>query len=124
MQVLTSLRRNPETERIEAFTAKGWRNHPAALMWKGYEASLAEYQRATCAEWTERGFVDTCAEKTANLLAVAGFDGAAVPPPWLGEERLHLSHRSNLVRKDPVFYAPLFPGVPSDLPYVWPAVAG
>ena len=35
-------------------------------------------------------------------------------------EEIHLSHQSNLVRKDREFYAPLFPGVPDDLPYIWP----
>ncbi|MGX1122677.1 hypothetical protein RKD37_008040 [Streptomyces ambofaciens] len=41
-------------------------------------------------------------------------------PPWLGDEAFHRSHRSALVRKDPAVYAGLFPGVPDDLPYVWP----
>jgi hypothetical protein len=41
-------------------------------------------------------------------------------PPWLGDPALHLSHRSALLRKDPGFYGPLFPGDPDDLPYVWP----
>jgi hypothetical protein len=41
-------------------------------------------------------------------------------PPWLGDEAFHESHRSALVRKDPEVYADLFPGVPDDLPYVWP----
>ncbi|MEU9670514.1 helix-turn-helix domain-containing protein [Streptomyces bobili] len=31
------------------------------------------------------------------------------------------AHRSALVRKDPAAYRPMFPGVPDDLPYVWPA---
>ena len=31
-----------------------------------------------------------------------------------------MSHRSSLVRKDPDRYGPRFPGVPPDLPYVWP----
>jgi hypothetical protein len=34
---------------------------------------------------------------------------------------VHQSHRSALVRKDPGHYRPLFPDVPDDLPYVWPA---
>jgi hypothetical protein len=123
MQVLTGLRRNPANGRIESFEAKGWRNHPAVLMWRGFEASLAEYQRATCAAWTARGFADTCETKTAGLLSAAGADGAVASPPWLGDEQLHRSHRSNLIRKDPAFYGPLFPGVPPDLPYVWPVVA-
>ena len=41
-------------------------------------------------------------------------------PRWLGDEAFHLSHRSNLVRKDPEFYRLRFGDVPDDLPYVWP----
>lgn len=41
-------------------------------------------------------------------------------PPWLGMRALHLSHQSNLVRKDPEHYGRLFQNVPGDLPYVWP----
>jgi hypothetical protein len=46
---------------------------------------------------------------------------AGALPPWLGDPDFHLSHQSALVRKDPDFYGPLFPGVPDDLEYVWPA---
>ena len=40
---------------------------------------------------------------------------------WLGDPAVHRSHQSALVRKDPDHYRPLFPDVPDDLPYVWPA---
>ena len=53
--------------------------------------------------------------RTQQQLAAAGD-----LPPWLGDEALHLSHRSALYRKDPEFYRPLFGTVPDDLPYVWP----
>lgn len=45
--------------------------------------------------------------------------GAGELPPWLGDVDFHRGHRSALVRKDPDFYARLFPDVPDDLPYVW-----
>jgi hypothetical protein len=38
-----------------------------------------------------------------------------------GDDAVHRSHRSALVRKDPEHYRPRFPDVPPDLPYVWPA---
>jgi len=41
-------------------------------------------------------------------------------PGWLGDGRVHLSHRSALVRKDPEFYRPAFGDVPDDVPYHWP----
>ncbi|MGN6250802.1 MAG: MSMEG_6728 family protein [Marmoricola sp.] len=107
----------------------GWRNHPAVLMWKGYEEALGRYGLTTCAVWTELGFGDTCAATIATDLATAGVTGirtqaelarAGALPPWLGEEAFHRSHRSSLVRKDPDHYRPLFPDVPDDLDYVWP----
>lgn len=42
-------------------------------------------------------------------------------PSWLGDEDLHLSHQSNLIRKNPEFYRQRFgPNVPDNLPYIWP----
>jgi hypothetical protein len=41
-------------------------------------------------------------------------------PPWLGDERLHASHRSNLLRKDPEHYGQFEWTEPDDLPYWWP----
>lgn len=97
----------------------GWRNHPAVKMWRGHENTLWEYQQAICNEWTSRGYKDTCLEKTRVLVA-----GNITPcddtPEWLGNDELHLSHQSNLIRKLPEFYASKFPDVPDDLPYVWP----
>jgi alpha-tubulin suppressor-like RCC1 family protein len=33
------------------------------------------------------------------------------------------SHRSNLIRKMPEHYGPIWPDVPDDLPYYWPGKA-
>ena len=103
----------------------GWRHHPAAKMWTGYLPALVAYGVAMTDAWTAAGFADTV---RAQLLEFAPFvDGMPQPdldmPPWLGDEALHLSHRSNLVRKDPAFYLPLFGDIPDDLPYVWPTVS-
>ena len=110
----------------------GWRNHPVAAMWRGYRAALMIYQDAVCDEWERRGFTDTCRDKTLAVLAMPAllvpardelleYEGENAPlPPWVGREDVHLSHRSNLLRKDPVFYGPRFPDTPPDLDYVWP----
>lgn len=99
----------------------GWVNHPAVKMWRGYEGALILYTLAMCEAWVARfGHEDSVArqllERCPGLQAPAG----AAMPPWLGDERLHRSHQSNLVRKDAEYYGPLFPGVPPGLPYVWP----
>lgn len=110
-------------------TGYGWANHPAVLMWRGFEEALGRYGFACCEVWTELGFGDTCAATIAADLREAGVTqvrtqaelaAAGALPPWLGDEELHRSHRSALVRKDPDHYGPQFPDVPDDLPYVWP----
>ncbi|GAB3998422.1 MSMEG_6728 family protein [Nocardioides marmoraquaticus] len=107
----------------------GWRRHPAARMWRGHLEALGRYALTCCEVWVEEGRADTCAAKILVDLAGAGVDEvrtqthlaeAAALPGWLGDEAVHRSHRSALVRKDPDHYGPMFPGVPDDLPYVWP----
>ncbi len=120
MQVLTGLRWDNNVGVIEPYQPKGWRTHPAVLMWRGFESALVGYQKAVCSAWTSRGFNDTCAQKTVGLLQASDLPSSIVLPPWLGQAALHLSHRSNLIRKDPDVYTPLFAGVPPDLPYLWP----
>lgn len=95
---------------------RGWTNHPASRMWRGYESALIVYGETVCREWIRRGYKDTMLERFVNLK-----DGSTVDmPAWIGDESFHRSHQSNLVRKDPDFYSPIFPDVPSDLEYVWP----
>jgi hypothetical protein len=101
----------------------GWRHHPAAKMWRGHLPALVAYGVAMTDAWTDAGGADTV---RAQLLAfapeVAGIAQDEIAMPWWwGDEDFHLSHRSNLVRKDPEFYRPLFGDIPDDLPYVWPA---
>jgi hypothetical protein len=108
-------------QRVEAYqilniltgktTKKGWQHHPAVLMWKGYEDALAMYMDTMIACWVERGY--------KNNMKRNGV-GIAKPPPWLGDEKFHAAHRSNLLRKDPVYYAQFGWTEPADLPYVWP----
>ena len=107
----------------------GWANHPAVLMWQGFEEALGRYGFVCCDVWTGLGFGDTCAATIGADLAAVGITEvrtqaelaeAGALPPWLGDPELHRSHQSALVRKDPEHYGPLFPGVPDDVEYVWP----
>ena len=43
-----------------------------------------------------------------------------IDPPWLGNEKFHAAHRSNLLRKNPVWYDKFGWREPNNLPYVWP----
>ena len=102
-------------------TSGGWVNHPATKMWRGYEVELCQYGLNMCCEWIRRGYKDTLSEFFMNALWEYESDGRTLaPPPWLGEENFHASHRSNLLRKAPDFYAQFGWTEPADLPYVWP----
>ena len=90
-------------------------------MWQGHEEALGRYGLTCCEVWTELGFGDTCAATIATDLRAAGvatirtqaeLADAGALPPWLGDEALHRSHRSALVRKDPEHYGPAVPGRP------------
>lgn len=106
----------------------GWKNHPATKMWRGFTPAPVRYGLDGCDAWEARGRPD------ATRAALLGFTGGVVPvtaelrragqlPPWLGEQAVHVSHRSALLRRDPAHYRPFFPAEPDDLPYACPPAA-
>lgn len=95
--------------------SSGWANHPAVLMWGGYEQALKLYFNVISLEWISRGY-----KHNMGLYEIAEY---VAKPPWLGWEDYHLSHQSNLVRKNRDFYEPVFPGVGGELEYIWPSKA-
>lgn len=101
----------------------GWQRHPATRMWMGHIPALAAYGLAMVDEWVGRGNADSTRANIAEF-APEPADGAPgselALPPWLGDESLHRSHRSNLVRKDPQYYGTMFPDCTAGLEYVWP----
>ncbi|CAL9359326.1 MSMEG_6728 family protein [Streptomyces pilosus] len=109
----------------------GWRRHPAVRMWTGYEEALVRYGLDVCRVWRDLGHQDSCAATLvadlarvrpgAPVRAQRELAAAGELPPWLGDEAVHRSHRSALLRKDPDVYAERFPDEPDDLPYVWPS---
>lgn len=106
MQILDTLRGR----------SRGWRNHPAVLMWRGHEGALAEYCLAMCEEWRRRGYVDNIGRKVGRWkFPPSSFQR----PRWLTRE-FRDSHRSNLLRKNETHYRRFRWRVPHDLPYLWP----
>ena len=108
-------------QRVEAYQilntlkgkSKGWVNHPAVKMWKGYENALGVYMNLCIDEWVRRGFNNTMEkEKETDLVLL---------PSWFGNKLFHASHRSNLLRKDPTFYSQYGWKEQNNLPYVWPS---
>jgi hypothetical protein len=116
-------------QRVEAYQViqalegkyKGWTRHPAVLMWEGHIPALAQYGWTMCQEWRRRGFEDALADKFLEYIKPLHRI-----PWWFGYQPFHLSHRSNLLRKDPVYYGQYFRHYmpPTDLPYLWPRDGG
>jgi hypothetical protein len=98
-----------------------WRNHPAVRMWTGYETALAVYAVVVCREWIRRGFNDTlCRQFMSSYTRLRNTIDRNVYPPWIGDEKFHASHRSNLLRKDFRHYSRFGWQEPIHLPYYWP----
>lgn len=95
-----------------SYNKRGWRNHPAVLMWKGHEEMLKGYYNACILEWIGRGYNNTMPIYAVNYAKMK------VPKWWGG--KIHASHRSNLLRKDAVFYGKYGWEEGPDMPYYWP----
>jgi hypothetical protein len=107
-QILTALRGG----------SKGWVNHPATKMWRGYEPMLEVYLVFCINEWVARGYKNSMPYPDTDY---AGRVATAFRIPWwLGNEPFHASHRSNLLRKDPAHYGQFGWSEPPTLEYVWP----
>jgi hypothetical protein len=104
----------------------GWQSHPVVRMWRGRTPALVRYGLDCVRAWTSRGHGDSTADQIAEFapevreLSQGDLQREALLPSWLGDERLHRSHRSQLIAKDPEFYRPLFPESPEGLDYFWP----
>lgn len=91
--------------------SKGWVNHPVTRMWRGFEEALKVYQNFTINEWVSRGYKNNMSFEEVD-------ESSLVMPFWLGDERVHKSHRSNLLRKNFEYYSQYFIE-PTDLDYYW-----
>ena len=105
LQIINVLRGRQKTN--------GWRNHPAVLMWTGYEPALEKYHDTMIIEWVQRGY-----NNSMNLIMPTE---EIVMPWWYGNRDLHSSHRSNLLRKDDEYYGRFGWSESPDLPYWWPS---
>ena len=103
------------------------KNHPACLMWEGYDNCLREYIAVLCAEYYMRfGKSHAIRERIIEM----GFDNHSLVgrPSWLGDGLFHFSQRINLLRKDFDYYhtKKFFGGISKDSldcypkGYYWP----
>ena len=80
--------------------SKGWVNHPATRMWRGYEQALVEYGLIICQEWTWRGYKDAQYEQIAAFCV----EGSYKLPHWIGGA-IHSEHRAALLLKNYEYYS-------------------
>lgn len=106
----------------------GWSNHPVAKMWANYKPALAMYGRYGATELLARR--DISLDKYRELITYfdqflqPDFAGGLIPyPPFIGNEEFHLSHRLNLLWKNPEWYSQYFdePIPTTKPPYTWPS---
>ena len=98
---------------------KGWVHHPATLIWEGRIAALTLSGMRCCTEWKSRGYKDSLYPRFHDVFRMFVRYGDDPTPPLFLDDIME-SHRSNLIRKLPEHYLPLWPDTADDLPYVWP----
>lgn len=95
------------------------KEHPAIKMWRGNEPFLIKFGTAVCIEWQSRGNSD------ATLKKILGFksdfeESSREQPEWWGNEEVHDSHKSYLLRLKPSHYRRFWPELSDELPMIWP----
>ena len=98
----------------------GWPNHPASKMWRGHEYHLGLYMLAGLKVLKKRNKKDYKELEQKIKDEMKKFKNTG-KPKWVGDEQFHASHRSNLLRKDKVWYSQFGWTETDDLPYIWPA---
>ncbi|MGV8056799.1 MAG: MSMEG_6728 family protein [Smithellaceae bacterium] len=105
-------------QRVEAYQiiraikyGGGWSHHPAVKMWRGHINALKQYYNLALDEWISRGY--------KNRMQKMSIHGKIVYPPWFGNDKFHAAHRSNLLRKDNIYYGKFHWREKPDLPYFW-----
>lgn len=96
---------------------RAWKNHPAVVMWRGYEVALSFYGLMIYEGMRDRGLVIPAKVYLDQILS--DLRGTLRIPEWVGNENFHRAHRENLVRKDSRYYGGYFSEGSGDI-YVWP----
>lgn len=106
--------------------SKAWQNHPAVLMWKGYENYLINvYLKDIMNEWVSRGYDNTLTgQHYKNLCKIIQKKNLPYQQPKWFCLRFFVSHKSNLLRKDYSYYRQFWPHIPDNLEYWWPTKNG
>ena len=94
--------------------SKKLKSHPAAMMWTGYSPALRFYYDAVVAEWIRRGF-----RHNGIRMRIYSYK----LPWWLGDDRVHASHRAALLHKNIGWYRQFGWNDAPKVEYYWPVKA-
>ena len=91
-------------------SSNAWRNHPAVLMWEGAESELWRYGQTAIVLAQMRGIkTDKNDENFKTLAKIAALGWEDNTPIWAKNpttiKRVNATHKANLYRKDPIYYA-------------------
>ena len=93
---------------------KGWKNHPALLMWKDNINALKYYYNCMVDEWIFRGY--------KNEMKKYDIKGDVVYPWWFHNKYVQLSHKCSLYRKNTKYYRNLtIDNEFLKVGYIWPS---
>lgn len=105
--------------------SKGYQFHPATMMWRDAEGSLALFAYECCLQFHRR-------TNKAHKYHVWAYDNSGggratlqTRPWWWGDQYFHHSNQQMLVWKDPVYYGRRWHVADSEVPterphYIWP----
>lgn len=104
---------------------EGWCHHTVTKMWKYHESFLINiYLKTIMSEWENRGMKNDKCKIHYEYLSKVLQSYKPIKPWWMNDRRYFLRfcrrHKSNLIRKYPEYYRDKFPGIPDNLPYLWP----
>jgi len=90
--------------------SNAWRNHPAVLMWEGAENELWRYGQTAMVLAEMRGIkTDKNKQNFKDLAKIAVSGWGDEEPAWRINpttiKRVNTTHKANLYRKDPEYYA-------------------
>lgn len=99
-------------------TTKGYRNHPAVIMWKDNVEALKLYYNIIVKEWIRRGY-----KNTMELYEIGSETNISMPW-WMNSKRFHYSHQASLIRKNESYYQDKFqlPDKYLTKGYIWPKI--
>ena len=101
---------------LKGSDAKGWKHHPATLMWTGCVDALKLYYNMIVTECILRG--------KNNNMPLYEIDVAPKMPFWMGNKKVHYSHIARLLAKDFEYYSKKLI-LPDEIyhkyGYVWPS---